>query len=103
MAAARVAKCDLVSIIRRLCNVTPQHQLWACGRAPLFGANVLVKDGDGDGQGGDGVGDVYYAADAALAGAARQQEIHLQRGKEPSVPDLVPAYTALRACACVAG
>ena len=38
----------------------------------------LVKDGDGDGEGSAGVGNVHNAGQAALTGAARQQQVHLQ-------------------------
>lgn len=38
----------------------------------------LVKDGDGDGEGSAGIGDIHDAGQAALTGAARQQQVHLQ-------------------------
>ena len=51
------------------------------GRAALLGAHVLVKDGCGDGQGGHRVGHVHDARDAALAGAAGQQQVDLPAGQ----------------------
>ena len=50
----------------------------ACATARVLGGARLVEDGNWDGQRGTGIGHVHDARQAALTGAARQQQVHLQ-------------------------
>lgn len=77
---AHVDSAGQAAIITGLAHVAAGHQAGAHWRPACLWPHVLVKDGDGDGQSGHRVGDVHDATDAALAGAAGQQQVDLQGG-----------------------
>jgi len=77
MRAAGVDKPRLGAFVRLHRHLLDHPGSGRGGDPALLGAHVLVEDGQGDGEGGAGVGDVNDAADAALAGAAGEEEVDL--------------------------